>query len=211
MTLCGLAACSKPDPATPLDISINKISDSLISMPITFSAKVSLTPDSYTWDFGDGTTSTEISPKHIYRNMGFYNVGCVVKRLGMPFSASYRLEIKGDGRMLGLRRFSGTHTYNSVNLNGTAMNDVTRVIPDTTLTITAPGSYKIAVDGHLWGAWQHDTGTEILFQTVPNTTYGKVYTYLFYYPANDSVFVYYSVTDNPKFGDRQKYNLSQKK
>lgn len=204
------SSCTKKDPG-PLEISIATITDSLISKPISFFARVSQAPDSYTWDFGDGTTSTEINPKHIYKNMGFFNVGCIVKRNGVAYSASYRLEIKGDGRMLGQRHFYGTHTYNSANQNGTALNDVTLNIQDTTLTITAPGSFKIAVDGRLWGAWAHDTGTEILYQTVPTTTHGKVYTYLFFYPANDSVFVFYSDTDNPKFGDHQQFRLSQKK
>lgn len=205
-------ACSKINDNLPIDISIVKVRDSLTLKPISFSATVSKAPDSYSWDFGDHTaTSAEVSPKHTYQNMGFFNVVCTVTRKGVVSQASYRLEIKGDGRMMGLRRFTGTHTYNAVNINGIASNDVTRIIADTMLTISAPSSFQIAVDGHLWGLWQHDTGTEILYQTLPNTTYGKVYTYLFYYPANDSTFVYYSVTDNPKFGDRQHFNLSEKK
>lgn len=34
---------------------------------------------SYLWDFGDGTTSTEIKPVHEYANAGFYNVTLSVK------------------------------------------------------------------------------------------------------------------------------------
>lgn len=205
-------ACSKINDNLPMDISIVKVSDSLTLKPISFSAIVSKTPDSYSWDFGDHTaTSTEVSPKHTYQNMGSYNVVCTVTRKGVVSQASYRLEIKGDGRMMGLRRYTGTHTYNTSNINGIASNDVTRFIADTILTISAPSSFQIAINGRPWGLWQHDTGTEILYQTLPYTTYNKVYTYLFYYPANDSTFVYYSITDNPKFGDRQHFDLSEKK
>lgn len=35
-------------------------------------------PQSFLWDFGDGTTSTEGSPTHIYANTGIYEVGLTV-------------------------------------------------------------------------------------------------------------------------------------
>jgi PKD repeat protein len=32
----------------------------------------------WSWDFGDGETSTEVSPTHVYQSPGSYNVGLTV-------------------------------------------------------------------------------------------------------------------------------------
>lgn len=37
---------------------------------------------SYFWDFGDGTTSTQIAPSHYYAHSGYYNVTLIVQDLG---------------------------------------------------------------------------------------------------------------------------------
>ncbi|ULQ50660.1 PKD domain-containing protein [Flavihumibacter fluvii] len=37
---------------------------------------------SRSWDFGDGTTSNQTNPKHIYTNIGYYNVKLTVKTSG---------------------------------------------------------------------------------------------------------------------------------
>lgn len=52
-------------------------------VPATYSVKFTpLTsggqPLSYLWDFGDGTTSTEASPTHVYTNTAIYEVGLTV-------------------------------------------------------------------------------------------------------------------------------------
>ncbi|GIS04724.1 MAG: hypothetical protein CM15mP107_3440 [Bacteroidota bacterium] len=59
-----------------IDISV---SDSLGCPPFTVEFKDESTyiksdSSSYFWDFGDGITSTEKSPTHIYSDIGFYNV-----------------------------------------------------------------------------------------------------------------------------------------
>ena len=36
-------------------------------------------PDSWLWDFGDGQTSTEQHPRHLYMSEGVYTVGLTVK------------------------------------------------------------------------------------------------------------------------------------
>ena len=38
--------------------------------------------DNFTWDFGDGTTSTEVNPVHVYTTFGWYNVTLTAERCG---------------------------------------------------------------------------------------------------------------------------------
>jgi PKD repeat protein len=47
-------------------------------LAVKFTDKSSGSPKSYYWDFGDGTTSTERSPSHIFTTDGSYSVGLVV-------------------------------------------------------------------------------------------------------------------------------------
>jgi len=37
---------------------------------------------SYSWNFGDGTTSTQVAPSHFYNHSGYYNVTLIVQDLG---------------------------------------------------------------------------------------------------------------------------------
>lgn len=45
---------------------------------VQFQANISESYDSIAWDFGDGNTSTQESPSHIYTNAGTYNVSVTV-------------------------------------------------------------------------------------------------------------------------------------
>ena len=44
------------------------------------------------WDFGDGTTSTELNPEHVYDDLGIYDVTLNAK--GISGDASYTLRLK---------------------------------------------------------------------------------------------------------------------
>gem|GEM_PF-1537664 len=210
IVLATLIACTKTN--EPFQITVKPGLDSLTLQPIQFSAITSEAADSYLWDFGDGGTSDIPFTQHIYKQMGIYNVSCTATIRGKKYIAGIRFEVKGDSRMVGQRRFYGTHYYNqTLGPLGSPLDFVTRNISDTLLTFTFPSQFNIAVNGKLFGMWQHDNGTDILYQLLSTTTYGKFRTYIFYYPANDSMFVYNSFGDNPRFGDRQEYKLSQKK
>ncbi|MDH7517899.1 MAG: PKD domain-containing protein [Candidatus Thermoplasmatota archaeon] len=62
-----------------LDVTINAPNTGKVGQSITFSATVSGgTSYEYEWDFGDGGTSTEQNPTHIYTSAGTYDVTLVV-------------------------------------------------------------------------------------------------------------------------------------
>ena len=49
----------------------------------------------YSWDFGDGQTSTSASPSHIYDEIGEYNVTLTATKLGTTSTFSDKITIKG--------------------------------------------------------------------------------------------------------------------
>ncbi|MCP3776667.1 PKD domain-containing protein, partial [Paenibacillus sp. MZ04-78.2] len=63
-------------------VSINGPYHGTIGYPIQFSSKGSNDPDgtiaSYHWDFGDGTTSQDANPAHVYSKTGTFKVALKV-------------------------------------------------------------------------------------------------------------------------------------
>ncbi len=178
-----IAGCSK-EPFPSLELSIKPVTDSLTGIPIKFSADVSNTPDSYRWDFGDGSSSTQASPAHTYLKMGTYYVSLKAELKGSLQTVSYKLVIKGDGRLAGTRRYAGVYTFHSLQPNGQA-TIITRVIPDTTLSISFRQPFELTVFTASM-TWDHDTGTEVQYQ---NQAVARPYQFLRYYPARDSIFI----------------------
>lgn len=76
--------CNAPDTASRL-LGVSAVADARINPPppgcVPYSVafdNVSTTAQEYHWDFGDGTTSTEMNPVHIYSNVGKYTVKLVI-------------------------------------------------------------------------------------------------------------------------------------
>lgn len=72
--------------------SISSIEAVIDGYAVTFSAVVSDASD-YTWDFGDGTTSTEVSPTHTYTASGTYTVKLTVEGKGGEATSSKEVKI----------------------------------------------------------------------------------------------------------------------
>jgi PKD repeat protein len=67
------------EPAIPqVDFNAN-ITLACLGYEIQFSDLSTNQPTTWLWDFGDGNTSTEENPTHIYENSGFYSVSLVVE------------------------------------------------------------------------------------------------------------------------------------
>ena len=81
--ISGLAACKKDDPANELPIALFTASPlvATVGETITFtdqSGDADGTIDSWTWDFGDGNTSTDQNPTHVYSDAGTFSVTLTV-------------------------------------------------------------------------------------------------------------------------------------
>ena len=55
---------------------------------VAFSANASNPDFSYLWDFGDGSTSTEVAPTHVYSRAGMFTVRLTVGNLGRSISGT---------------------------------------------------------------------------------------------------------------------------
>ncbi|TRW22547.1 T9SS type B sorting domain-containing protein [Flavobacterium zepuense] len=58
-----------------------------------FSFMWSIVPDTVAWDFGDGTTSTEVNPSHSYTAAGTYTVKVTATKNGIDYSRQHVITI----------------------------------------------------------------------------------------------------------------------
>ena len=65
----------------------------LVQVPVAFSNE-SVNADEYSWDFGDGSTSTEIDPEHIYTSPGVFEVTLTVSAEGCTSTHTETIEIQ---------------------------------------------------------------------------------------------------------------------
>jgi PKD repeat protein len=68
--LCGSAAAAD----TPTAGFSANVTSGTAPLNVQFTDQSTGTPTSYSWDFGDGATSTEQNPKHTYKTSGAYTV-----------------------------------------------------------------------------------------------------------------------------------------
>jgi PKD repeat protein len=65
--------------------------------PVTFTDTSSNTPNSFSWDFGDGSTSTQASPQHTYAASGTFIVSHTVANTFGSNTATQSITIAGGG------------------------------------------------------------------------------------------------------------------
>jgi len=68
-------------------------STGLAPLTINFSADASGCPTSWYWDFGDGTTSTEQNPTHIFTDVGWYYVTLTVANAQGSYTNNYWTQV----------------------------------------------------------------------------------------------------------------------
>lgn len=64
--------------------------------PTEFTFNWNRVPDTVTWDFGDGTTSSEVNPEHIYIQAGTYTVQLTVEKSGGVWVSEQEIVITED-------------------------------------------------------------------------------------------------------------------
>lgn len=75
----GIVVGRKPDGAFTADNT-----DICANTPVKFTDLSTGDVDEWLWNFGDGTTSTEANPVHIYRDTGYFQVKLMVVNNGCP-------------------------------------------------------------------------------------------------------------------------------
>lgn len=78
---CLFAECCEASTAGPLTVTITYDTNAGASpLTVNFSSIVGngVTPIAYAWDFGDGATSTDDSPSHIFTGFGYFEVSLTV-------------------------------------------------------------------------------------------------------------------------------------
>jgi PKD repeat protein len=133
------------NPAKPAALFIGVPTEGLAPLTVQFTDVTPVTPNSYLWDFGDGTFSTAPNPlPHTYQS-GVYNVSLSVTFA--PGGASTKTEIKNY-----IHAYTSTHTltFNTPGLTGTTF-------------VTFDGS----VFEGTGGSWSYDPQTGVLTITYP--------------------------------------------
>lgn len=98
-------------PAAPLPetLTVSAPADAGLSSEVQFrSSAAALTGLSFEWNFGDGTTSTEAAPKHVYAKAGSYQVQLKVRNAaGLSRQAQLQLGVANWSHLYGAACTSG--------------------------------------------------------------------------------------------------------
>ena len=85
LMVAGLSSCKKPVPAADFTFTVEDLT-------VTFT-NTSTDADTYLWNFGDGTTSTEESPSHTFADYGLYSVSLKATGEGGENTATKDVEL----------------------------------------------------------------------------------------------------------------------
>tara|TARA_X000000368_G_scaffold26250_1_gene19835 strand:- start:2273 stop:3082 length:810 start_codon:yes stop_codon:yes gene_type:complete len=132
----------------------------------------SLNADTYSWDFGDGETSTDMSLSHTYAADGEYTVTLTATNSGGSTSASETLtltsvltladlndtwKIAPEAGSLAVGPSQGDGSWWSLDDAGVTTR---ACFLDDKYTLSADGSFSIEMDGETWlETWQADSET----------------------------------------------------
>jgi len=82
------ASCKKNSATVPSPVIIYNAGTKMVGAPIKFSSNVG-PGNSFTWDFGDSTTSGEATPTHTYTSEGFRTVRLTIDNNSAKTAAIY--------------------------------------------------------------------------------------------------------------------------
>lgn len=184
-----LAACGgggddapAPPPAVtpttiPADLSIKAAAAADVGSPASFdSSASSLAGLSYQWNFGDGKTSTEATPKHDYAQVGDYDVTLKVSNAAGSFKElSFRVSVNNRSHLRGLNCSDAADSgwcWQQPRPSGNALNDVFFLDALTGWRVGDSGEILKTVDGgKIWlkqNSGLRTTLTSVKFQDAKN-------------------------------------------
>lgn len=102
------------------DFSANSVTG-YAPLTVTFTP-VGRNSTNFLWNFGDGTTSTEVSPTHTFSNTQSYNISLTVQGLSQPSSSTTKSNYISASIPTVSASFVGTPTTGSIPLSVTFTN-----------------------------------------------------------------------------------------
>lgn len=72
-----------------------------MSTVVSFTSSVPGKPDSLLWDFGDGSTSAQANPSHVYTASGVFVVRLTATKSNISTSVAKTVAIAGEGSSSG--------------------------------------------------------------------------------------------------------------
>jgi PKD repeat protein len=81
-----------------------------VPLRVTFTDKSRGSPTSWSWDFGDGGTSTQKNPVHVFTTTGTYTVSLTASNLNGTDSASAQIVVSAKPLVLPVASFSASPT-----------------------------------------------------------------------------------------------------
>jgi PGF-pre-PGF domain-containing protein len=124
----------------------------------------------WNWDFGDGATSTEQNPKHIYSSAGIYIVNLVVSNTNGIASMARTISVKSSLSAEPYAYITNVDS-NTVSVIDTATNTVIATVPvgmkPSGVAVSPDGSKVYVTNGYSNSVSVIDTATNTVTATVP--------------------------------------------
>lgn len=117
---CGRAAAERASDAVFSTVPTSGVAP----LAVSFSARTDANATSVRWDFGDGTSSDDTDPRHVFQRAGTYRVVLTVESAGGTDTAAVEVEVRARGpRIVKLSDCTITGTAGPDLLVGTARSD----------------------------------------------------------------------------------------
>lgn len=161
--ILGVTSCSEDEPSVAAPNAA--FTSAVDGLSVTFTDG-SIGADSYSWDFGDGNTSTDASPTHTYAEGGTYTVALTVNNAGGSDTASEDITVEAPfaQSLVGTWRVASEEAAIGVGPSKGSVEwwslpasdlEARACYLDDDYTFGADGSFSIAMDGETWvEAWQ---------------------------------------------------------
>jgi len=111
---------ANPITSSPISSFTSNVSSGNIPFTVQFTDTSTNSPTSWSWDFGDGSTSTLRNPSHVFITTGTFTV-TLVSTNGMGSSSAYQQNITANGRVVVVKPSSKFNTL-SVNFRDNSTN-----------------------------------------------------------------------------------------